>query len=72
VPRLAPADGAIAVRPFQAALNYRRMGLVWRTSFPRSEDLVALGQFIQDRLPDSVRVTREQPKAMQSARVRAC
>jgi LysR family hydrogen peroxide-inducible transcriptional activator len=72
VPRLAPAEGGIVVRPFEAALNYRRMGLVWRASFPRGEDLAALGRFIQDRLPDSVRLTREAPKPAQAGRAKAC
>jgi hypothetical protein len=39
------------VRPFAAAGGYRRIGLVWRTAFPHSQDLTVLGRFIQDQLP---------------------
>ena len=44
------AGGATA----QAARAYRRIGLLWRASFPRGEDLEVFGRFIQDQLPDSV------------------
>ncbi len=72
VPHLARVGG-VAVRPFQAALDYRRMGLVWRSSFPRRDDLTALARFIRDRLPDSVRIAGE-PSAPQPARrpAKAC
>jgi hypothetical protein len=30
--------------------------LLWRTTSPRHDDLVALGKFIQDRLPPDVRL----------------
>jgi LysR family hydrogen peroxide-inducible transcriptional activator len=55
VPRLAVSGSGVEVRPFKAAGAHRRIGLLWRTAFPRSEDLVALGSFIQERLPDGVR-----------------
>ena len=57
VPHLARDGGGIAVRPFLAVMDHRRLGLLWRTSFPRSEDLIALGRFIQEHLPGSVRIT---------------
>jgi LysR family transcriptional regulator, hydrogen peroxide-inducible genes activator len=56
VPRLAADGSGVEARPFKAAGAHRRIGLLWRKAFPRSEDLVALGKFIQDRLPDSVRL----------------
>ncbi len=67
-------DGAgIAVRPFHAATDYRRLGLVWRTSFPRSDDLLALGAFIRDHLPDTVRPMAGPPAPRQRPRmVKAC
>lgn len=55
VPRLAVSGSGVEARPFKAAGAQRRIGLLWRTAFPRSDDLVALGSFIQERLPDSVR-----------------
>ena len=33
---------------------HRRIGLMWRASFPKSEDLEEFGRFIRDQLPDSV------------------
>jgi LysR family transcriptional regulator, hydrogen peroxide-inducible genes activator len=51
VPRLAAAGSGVDARPFSAAGADRRIGLLWRMNFPRSDDLVALGKFIQDRLP---------------------
>jgi LysR family transcriptional regulator, hydrogen peroxide-inducible genes activator len=62
VPRLAVAGSGVEARPFKAAGAHRRIGLLWRTAFPRSEDLVALGSFIQERLPDSVRMVNETAK----------
>jgi len=69
VPRLTAGDARLAVRPVRAARARRRIGLLWRDSFPRSEDLEVLGRFIQDQLPDSVTpirakaARREQSKA---------
>ena len=54
VPRLTARDERLAVRPVRAPRAHRRIGLLWRDSFPRSEDLEALGRLIQDQLPDSV------------------
>jgi LysR family hydrogen peroxide-inducible transcriptional activator len=51
VPRLTAAGSGVVARPFKASGATRRIGLLWRTAFPRSDDLVALGKFIQDRLP---------------------
>jgi LysR family hydrogen peroxide-inducible transcriptional activator len=55
VPRLAMSGSGLEARPFKAAGATRCIGLLWRKAFPRSQDLVALGKFIQERLPDSVR-----------------
>jgi hypothetical protein len=38
----------------RAPRAHRRIGLLWRDSFPRNGDLEALGRLIQDQLPDSV------------------
>jgi LysR family transcriptional regulator, hydrogen peroxide-inducible genes activator len=51
LPRLVGTGMGIEVRPFAAAGGYRRIGLVWRTAFPHSQDLTVLGRFIQDQLP---------------------
>jgi LysR family hydrogen peroxide-inducible transcriptional activator len=56
VPRLAGSGSGLEARPFKASGAHRRIGLLWRTAFPRSEDLVALGNFIQERLPNSVQL----------------
>jgi LysR family hydrogen peroxide-inducible transcriptional activator len=55
VPHLATSGSGLEARPFKAAGANRRIGLLWRNAFPRSEDLVTLANFIQERLPDSVR-----------------
>jgi LysR family hydrogen peroxide-inducible transcriptional activator len=67
VPHLTGRDKRLQVRPLKATMAHRRMGLLWRASFPRSEDLQVLGRFIQDQLPDSVqpirqRVARPEPR----------
>jgi len=54
VPHLTARHLRLEVRPLQAAKAYRRIGLLWRTSFPRGEDLEVLGRFIQEQLPDTV------------------
>jgi LysR family hydrogen peroxide-inducible transcriptional activator len=48
------AGGAIAVRPLANALG-RRIGLVWRRSYPRTADLRLLADTVRDHLPPSVR-----------------
>ena len=58
LPCLTAQDDRLAVRPLQASGAHRRVGLLWRSSFPRSEDLVVLGTFIQNQLPDSVETIR--------------
>jgi LysR family transcriptional regulator, hydrogen peroxide-inducible genes activator len=54
VPHLAANDQRLEVRPINAAMAHRRIGLLWRASFPRSDDLLVLGRFIQAQLPDTV------------------
>jgi LysR family hydrogen peroxide-inducible transcriptional activator len=56
VARLTAHGSGIEARPFNAAGAVRRIGLLWRTTSPRHDDLVALGKFIQDRLPPDVRL----------------
>jgi LysR family hydrogen peroxide-inducible transcriptional activator len=69
VPHLAREGNRLTVRPFRAPIDYRRLGLVWRASFPRSDDLLALAKFIQDVLPDTVRAVRETPGTGQRPRI---
>lgn len=57
VPHLT-ARQRLEVRPVVAAKAHRCIGLMWRASFPRGEDLEVLGRFIQDQLPDSVEPVR--------------
>jgi LysR family hydrogen peroxide-inducible transcriptional activator len=54
IPSLTARNERLEVRPLRVHNGHRRIGLLWRASFPRSEDLVVLGQFIQTQLPDSV------------------
>jgi LysR family transcriptional regulator, hydrogen peroxide-inducible genes activator len=54
VPCLTARDRHLAVRPLRAAKAHRRIGLLWRTRFPHSKDLMVLGEFIQNQLPDGV------------------
>ena len=54
VQRLTAAGSGVEARPFEAAGAARRIGLLWRTTSPRRDDLVALGKFIQERLPRDV------------------
>ncbi len=68
VPHLASRNERLAVRPLRVARAHRRIGLLWRPSFPRTEDLEVLGRFIQSALPDSVEPIR--PKADAAARDR--
>jgi LysR family transcriptional regulator, hydrogen peroxide-inducible genes activator len=58
VPCLTARDQRLTVRPLVAAKGKRCVGLLWRASFPRSEDLTVLGEFIQSRLPDTVQSIR--------------
>jgi len=55
VPRLASAGSGVEARPFECLGAHRHVGLLWRTAFPRSEDLMTLGGFIQQRLPPDIR-----------------
>jgi LysR family hydrogen peroxide-inducible transcriptional activator len=56
VQRLTAGGSGVEARPFKAAGAARRIGLLWRTASPRRDDLVALGKFIQERLPGDVQV----------------
>ncbi|HET6306214.1 MAG TPA: LysR substrate-binding domain-containing protein [Rhodopila sp.] len=62
VPYLTARDKRLEVRPIRAATACRRIGLVWRTRFPRSEDLAELGRFIREQLPDSVQAIAGAPR----------
>jgi LysR family transcriptional regulator, hydrogen peroxide-inducible genes activator len=71
LPHLTERHRRLEVRPLSAARAYRRIGLLWRASFPRGEDLEVFGRFIQDQLPDSVEtiepVSTRQPQAAPSS-----
>jgi len=54
VPHLTEGHKRLEVRPLKAARAHRCIGLMWRSSFPRGEDLEVFGRFIQEQLPDSV------------------
>lgn len=54
VPHLTVRHKRLQVRPLVAAKAHRRIGLLWRSSFPRGEDLEEFGRFILVQLPDSV------------------
>ena len=54
VPHLTARQQRLEVRPLVAAKAYRRIGLLWRASFPQGDDLKEFGRFILDQLPDSV------------------
>jgi LysR family transcriptional regulator, hydrogen peroxide-inducible genes activator len=58
LPTLTARDDRLAVRPLRATKARRRIGLLWRSSFPRGADLMVLGAFIQSQLPDSVDAIR--------------
>lgn len=67
LPRLVGHGSGIEVRPFSAEGGHRSIGLLWRAAFPHSQDLIALGRFIQDHLPhqtprhDGVMLARTMP-----------
>ena len=54
VPHLTARHKRLEVRPLVAAKAHRRIGLLWRASFPLGKDLEAFGRFIRTQLPDSV------------------
>jgi LysR family transcriptional regulator, hydrogen peroxide-inducible genes activator len=66
IPHLTARNPRLEVRALEVANSSRRIGLLWRQSFPRHADLVALGGFIQDRLPPSVRLVARLPNALQN------
>jgi LysR family transcriptional regulator, hydrogen peroxide-inducible genes activator len=71
VPHLTARDKRLEVRPLRAAKAHRRIGLLWRASFPHSEDMVVLGRFIQSQLPDSVKQIRFEAEA-ENGNLAAC
>jgi LysR family transcriptional regulator, hydrogen peroxide-inducible genes activator len=71
VPHLTTRDKRLDVRPLKAAKAYRRIGLLWRTSFPHSEDMTVLGTFIQSQLPDSVKPIRLHPEVENRNRIKS-
>ncbi len=54
VPHLTARHQRLEVRPLIAAKAHRRIGLLWRASFPQGEDLQEFGRFIQGQFPDCV------------------
>ena len=59
VPGLSQAKVTTAL-PFRAPVPVRRIGLVWRRSFPDAAAVQALGTFIRAHLPDGVLPASEQ------------
>jgi LysR family hydrogen peroxide-inducible transcriptional activator len=59
VPTLSGA-GITAARPFQQPVPHRRIGLVWRRSFPDAAAVQALGAFIRAHLPAGVLLISQQ------------
>lgn len=59
LPGLATASlatsAAVVARPFAKPAPYRRIGLVWRRSFPEETGLRALAAFVRTRVPKTVR-----------------
>jgi len=56
VPHLTARHKQLEVRPLIATKAHRRIGLLWRTSFPQAEDLEEFGRLILGQLPDCVEV----------------
>jgi LysR family hydrogen peroxide-inducible transcriptional activator len=54
VPYLTSRHRRLEIRSLVASRAFRRIGLLWRSSFPQADDLEELGRFIRDLLPDSV------------------
>ena len=56
LPAMARGDlhsGAMTVRPLEAGVG-RRIGLVWRRSYPKVRDLRLIAQTLRDHLPQGV------------------
>lgn len=70
VPHLTARHRQLEVRPLVAAKGYRRIGLLWRTSFPQSKDLEEFGRFIRDLLPDSVEPLGDGPTRGRATQVK--
>jgi LysR family hydrogen peroxide-inducible transcriptional activator len=58
LPEPAQEASRMKVLPFDARKGFRRVGLVWRESFPRVDDLKRLGTFIRDHLPEKLRAVK--------------
>ncbi len=54
VPHLTARHKQLEVRPLIATKAHRRIGLLWRMSFPQAKDLEELGRLILGQLPDCV------------------
>ena len=54
VPALATGK-SVAARPFRSPAPHRRIGLVWRRSFPDEVGVRTLAQFVRDRVPRGAR-----------------
>jgi LysR family transcriptional regulator, hydrogen peroxide-inducible genes activator len=60
------AGGAIAVQPLANSLG-RRIGLIWRRSYPKISDLRLLANTIRNHLPPSVRLVEQDGKSSQGS-----
>ncbi|GAA0529462.1 LysR family hydrogen peroxide-inducible transcriptional activator [Rhizomicrobium palustre] len=54
LPALALSKDGLCIRPLKGP-PYRRIGLVWRKSFPRQDDMQLLAKTIKAHLPEGVR-----------------
>jgi LysR family transcriptional regulator, hydrogen peroxide-inducible genes activator len=68
VPRLASPGAGVEVRPLRVPSASRRIGLMWRRSFPRRGDLIAFGNFVRGQLPPGVRAVTPDPAGVNPAR----
>lgn len=49
----------LEICPYKGRHDFRRVGLVWRKSCPRGEEMALLARLIRQNLPEGVRVVSE-------------
>ena len=68
VPHLTARHKRLEVLPLVSPKAERRIGLLWRASFPQGKDLEEFGRFIRNQLPDSVAPIDPAPPDAQARR----
>lgn len=63
LPRLTVPGSGVETRPYKVPGAHRTISLVWRNAFPRNDDLVAFGKFIQAHLPEGIQRVGKEPSA---------